>query len=156
VPGEPWAPGVDEVARHIPRRTRDSRSPGSDTVLGTFTSSTTPTASQAQAFIDAAVRSLVALVGVLPATGDPAAVANLQGAARDAAEWRAAADIELAYPNREADVTLAAALDARAVTALAALRTALAEAGAGTVDVSPEWMFPDPVLTAPWGDRTIL
>jgi hypothetical protein len=125
-------------------------------VLGTFTSSTTPTASQAQAFIDAAVRSLVALVGVLPTVGDPATLANLSGAARDAAEWRAAADIELAYPNREADVTLAAALDQRAASALAALKTALAEAGAGVVDVTPDWMFPDPVTIAPWGDRTLL
>src|SRR6266705_3510934 len=101
MPGEPWAPGLDEVARHIPRRTRDSRTPGSDKMLGTFTDSTTPNAGQAQAFIDAAVRIIIADVGPLPTAGVPTLIAGLQASARDAAEWRAVADIEIAYPNRE-------------------------------------------------------
>jgi len=97
----------------------------------------------------------VALVGVLPTTGDPATLANLQGAARDAAEWRAAADIELAYPNRDGDVRVAQELDARAAQALAAFRTAMSEAGSGTVEQFPQWNMPDPVAIAPWGDRPL-
>lgn len=146
----PWAPGLADVARHVPTRTRAySGTPGSDKTLGTFTEDTTPTAEQAQADIDAAVRSIIATVGQIPVSGDPAMVAAVQGAARDAAEWRAAADIELAWPNRDADVSVARELDARATGALATLRTVLAEAGSGLVEDAPQWAFPEPV---PWGD----
>jgi len=48
-----WAPALDDVARHIPTRTRDVKTPGSDKMLGTFTASTTPDDGQAQAVIDA-------------------------------------------------------------------------------------------------------
>lgn len=153
MPGTPWAPSLSDVARHIPTRTRAySGTPGSDRVLGTFTENTTPTAEQAQADIDAAVRAIVATVGLIPTSGDPAAVGAIQGAARDAAEWRAAADIELAWPNRDADVSVARELDARAGAALAALRTVLSEAGSGLVEDSPLWAFPDPVA---WGDTAL-
>lgn len=146
----PWAPGLADVARHVPTRTRAySGTPGSDKTLGTFTEDTTPTAEQAQADIDAAVRSIIATVGQIPVSGDAAMVAAVQGAARDAAEWRAAADIELAWPNRDADVSVARELDARATGALATLRTVLAEAGSGLVEDAPQWAFPEPV---PWGD----
>lgn len=153
---EPWAPGLDEVARHIPRRTRDSRSPGSDNLLGTFTDATTPNSSQAQGFIDAAVRTLTADVGNLPVSGDPNLLLDLQSAARDAVEWRAAADIELAYPNRDQDIRVAAQLDQRAKDSLTALRRVLSEAGAGLVEQFPVWMAPDPVTIAPWGDKPLL
>jgi hypothetical protein len=150
VPGTPWAPSLADVARHIPTRTRAyTGTPGSDRVLGTFTEATTPTAEQAQADIDAAVRAIVASVGQIPTSGDPAMVAAIQGAARDAAEWRAAADIELAWPNRDADVSVARELDARATGALATLKVVLAEAGSGLVEDNPQWAFPEPVA---WGD----
>lgn len=146
MPGEPWAPTLSDVARHVPTRTRAySGTPGSDRLLGTFTEDTTPTAEQAQADIDAAVRAVLAAVGPIPTSGDPVDVGALQSAARDAAEWRAAADIELAYPNRDADVSVARDLDLRAKDALAALRLALAEAGTGEVALAPWWAFPDPV-----------
>ena len=138
-----WAPSLTDVARHIPTRTRDFATPGSDRLLGTFSERTTPTAEQAQSDLDAAVRAVTAEVGDIPAT-DAA-----EAAARDAAEWRAAADIELAYPNRDATVAVARDLDARAKYALDRLKAILAAAGAGTVDQVPIWAFPDPPV---WGD----
>jgi hypothetical protein len=152
VAGVRWAPSLAEVARHIPTRTRDFRTPGSDALLGTFTERTTPTAEQAQADVDAAVRGIVAEVGNLPTSGDPDQIGAIEAAARDAAEWRAAADIELAYPVRDADVLVARDLDARAKTALERLKLVLAESGAGLVEDMPQWAFPEPV---PWGDEAL-
>ena len=149
MPGVRWAPSLAEVARHIPTRTRDFKTPGSDALLGTFSERTTPTAEQAQADVDAAVRALLAECGPLPTTGDPDAIAAVEAAARDAAEWRAAADIELAYPVRDADVLVARDLDSRAKAALDRLKIVLSEAGAGFVEDFPLWQFPDP---CPWGD----
>ncbi len=149
---EPWAPTVSDVAKHIPTRTRDTRTPGSDALLGTFTANTTPTDAQAQAVIDDVVAALVAETGDIPDTGDQ--WQEIQTAARVAAEWRAAADIEIAYPDRNADVQVYDQLNARAELAKKTLLAALAETGEGTVDPAhlvPEWMFPRP---APWGDTS--
>ena len=145
---ETWAPTLADVARHIPTRTRDT-TVGQDALLGTFTEATTPTAEQAQADVDAAVRGLVADFGAMPTGGDPAMVANIAATAREAAEWRAAADIEIAYPNRQADVNVYVQLNARAAQAYAALARVLAEAGVGEVATVPQWAFPPP---PPWGD----
>jgi len=146
VPGEPWAPALSDVARHIPTRTRDTATPGSDRLLNTFTPTTTPTDAQAQQFIDDAVAAVQAAVtGEIPGSGD------LAVAARGAAEWQAAADIELAYPYRDADVQVAGQLQARANFALTELRTALDVIGAGVVEALPEWRMP---LPAPWGDTS--
>jgi len=154
MPGEPWAPTLSDVGRHVPTRTRAyTGTPGSDTVLGTFTEDTTPTAEQAQADIDAAVRTIVAEVGEIPTSGLSAdMLAAIQGAARDAAEWRAATDIELAWPVRDADVAVAASLNARATTALEALKVILEKAGSGQVYEFPIWAFPDP---PPWADTDL-
>jgi hypothetical protein len=119
------------------------KTPGSDKLLNTFTASTTPTAEQAQAVIDQVVATLTADAGTIPGNAD------VQVAARAAAEWRAAADIEVAYPNRNADVQVYAQLDARANAAYAVLLRVLAEAGAGQVDVVPAWNMPP---SPPWGD----
>lgn len=140
--GEAWAPTLADVARHIPTRTRDTLSPGSDALLGTFTEATTPSAEQAQADLDAAVRNIIADVGPLPTGGDPTTTGALQAAARDAAEWRAAADIEVAYPNRDADVRLVVVLDARAQAAMERLRKVMEQAGSGLVEEDPQWAFP--------------
>lgn len=145
---ESWAPTLDGVARHIPTRTRDSALPGSDVLRVTFTATTTPTAEQAQASIDGAVNSVLSVSGVLPGPAD-AHYPLISQAARIAAEWRAAADIELAYPNRDADVQVYAALNARAEDALATLLRALVEAGESNVAEFPVWMAPPP---PPWAD----
>lgn len=146
---ESWAPGLSDVGRHIPTRTRDASVPGSDRMLGTFTATTTPTDAQAQQVIDDAVAVLLADVGELPSTG--AQWPEIQQAARQVIEWRAAADIEIAYPNRDADVRVAAVLDMRAKDALATLKRILAEADSGLAAAEPVWQFPDP---PPWGDKS--
>lgn len=145
--GDTWAPTLADVARHVPTRTRDSATPGSDRQLGTFTATTTPTDEQAQAVIDDAVKGVLAASGPLPA-GLPA-TDQVMVAARTAASFRAAADIELAYPNRDADVRLYQLLDQRAKDALATLLASLRTETGGPVELVPEWNSPDP---PPWAD----
>src|SRR5258707_2133451 len=96
---EAWSPALDDVARHIPRRTRDTMTPGSDATLGTFTASTTPTDAQAQSVIDDACSAVLAAAGPVPATGQPNAPL-VQQAARTAADWRVSRRIERADPLR--------------------------------------------------------
>jgi hypothetical protein len=151
---EAWAPGLGDVARHIPTRTRDTVTPGSDLMLNTFTPATTPTNDQAQAIIDDAVNWVLAEAGPVPALSDPNGP-MVQAAARTAAEWRAAADIEVAYPNRDNDIRVFTQLDQRAKDALAALLRAMVETNTGVTDPLPSWMAPDAVTIAPWGDMNI-
>jgi len=149
MPGEPWAPTLSEVARHIPTRTHDATTPGSDRMLVTFTANTTPTDAQAQGIIDGNVAGLIAETGEFPSTLPN--LLDVQTAAKLQVEWQSAADIELAYPNRDADIRVAAQLQARADLAKANLLRVLAFAGIGQVDVTPEWqMLPPP----PWGDSS--
>jgi hypothetical protein len=123
---------------------------GSDKQLGTFTANTTPSDAQAQSVIDDAVTWVLGQVGELPVV--PPASEQIQWAARSAAEWRAAADIEIAYPNRDADIRLYMQLDQRAKDSITTLRQALAvEVGGGAVDLLPIWTSPAP---APWGDKS--
>ena len=90
-----WAPTLADVARHIPTRTRDRATPGSDALLGMFTEGTTPTADQAQGFSDDAVGTVTSECGELP-TGLPP-TDELMVAARTAAEWRAASRPLISY-----------------------------------------------------------
>jgi hypothetical protein len=149
---EAWAPSLADVARHIPTRTRDTKTPGSDALLGTFTATTTPDNAAAQAAVDAAVQFVLSESGPLDQT-DP----GLLAAARAAAEWRAAADIELAYPNRDADVAVYAELDARAKTEMAQLVHLLEALGEGFAEQVPFWSAPDPPVYADMdpGDYTL-
>jgi hypothetical protein len=140
---QPWQPALDDVGRLIPTRTRDAGNPGSDEMLGTFTTSTTPSADEAQAAIDAAVRSVLSQTGQLDATD-----AELLDQARVAAAWRSAADIELAYPNRDADVAVYQELDARAKYELANLLRRLQIQGEGATEAVPFWAAPPPPVYA--------
>lgn len=140
---EPWAPALDDVARHIATRTRDTEDPGSDELLGTFTAHTTPTADQVQPIIDGAVRGVLSRTGPLDGTD-----AELCDSARAAAEWRAAADVEIAYPNRDADVAVYAQLDARAKYELENLLRRLQGQGEGFAESVPFWSAPDPPVYA--------
>jgi hypothetical protein len=140
---EPWAPALDDVARHIPTRTRDTDDPGSDELLGTFTTRTTPTGDQVQPIIDAAVAGVLSRTGPLDASD-----AALLECARVAAEWRAAADVELAYPNRDADVFVYQQLDARAQYELTGLLRRLQATGEGFAEQLPVWSAPDPPVYA--------
>jgi hypothetical protein len=136
---EPWAPTLADIGRHIPTRTRDTRTPGSDQMLGTFTPYTTPDDTQAQKCADAAVQWVLSQTGPLPA-GDE----NTEQQARTCAEWYAAASIELAYPNRDADLRLYALLDQRAKDAMTTLITRIKLGGQSIGDASegagePAW-----------------
>jgi len=122
--------------------------PGSDAMLNTFTAATTPTDDQAQTVIDDAVTLVLSAAGDLPPTTHPK-YPDIADAARSAASWRAAADIELAYPVRDADVQVFAQLDNRAKDALAALIELMAHTETGAVEAVPVWMSPDP---PPWAD----
>lgn len=149
MPGEPWAPGLADVARRVPTRTRDYNSPGSDTLLMTFSANTTPTGSQVQQLIDDAVGVLESQVGDLP--GIVILHPDLAVAMRTYVEWRVAADIELAYPNRDADVRVYEQLNARANLALQSVTAGLVVGDLGTSAASPVGSFPDP---PPYADQS--
>lgn len=139
---ETWQPTLEQVADHIPTRTRDATTPSVDTLLGTFNASTTPTDEQATRKILAAVAEVLAAVGgTIPAT--PSYLASL---ASEAAALRAAADIELAYPDRQADVSVFEQLDQRAKDALQRLIDAINDQGSGPEgSLLPVWAMPEPV-----------
>lgn len=138
---EAWAPTLEDVGRRIPTRTRDQDAPGSDDLLGTFNGRTVPTGDQVQPVIDDAVAGVRHVVGTVTTA--------LEGLAADAAAWRAAADVELAYPERDGDIRVYDQLNARAKLALDRLTTAADDAGSGADATLPVWSMPDP---PPWGD----
>jgi hypothetical protein len=140
VAGEPWAPGVSDVARHVPTRTRDTKSPGSDKLLNTFNANTTPDDSTVQQMIDDTVAVLEAQFGDMPSVAlqHPDAAVAL----REYVSWRVAADIELAYPNRDADLNTADRLDARARAQLEVITAVLTVADIGAEAVLPVGNFP--------------
>lgn len=149
--GEPWAPGLTDVARHIPTRTRDGKTPGSDTLLMTFSGNTTPTDTQVQQLIDDTLGALEAQIGDIP--GVVSTYPDLAIALRAFVEWRTAADIELAYPNRDADIQVYNQLDARAKAAWSVVLAALAVDNVGETALVPQWAFPDPACT-PYPDES--
>ncbi|MEU9888008.1 hypothetical protein [Sphaerisporangium sp. NPDC051011] len=137
---EPWTPTLEQVADHIPTRTRDSTQPGDETLLGTFTAETTPTDEQANRIIRRAVTEVLSSVGGVV----PASPAYLYEMASAAAALRAAADIELTYPARQSDPNLYERLDQRAKDALDALKDAINAPGAGPEARFPQYSFPTP------------
>lgn len=138
-----WAPSLEQVADHVPTRTRSTAAaPGDDTLLNTFNGQTTPTDEQARRRIAGAVVEVLGAVGgTIPVT--PMFLGAL---ASEAAALRAAADIELAYPNRDADVQVYEHLDRRATAALQRLIDAVNDQGSGPEgSLLPQWAFPEPV-----------
>lgn len=148
--GEPWAPTLSDVAQRVPTRTRDVLTPGSDKLLMTFNANTTPTDADVQQQIDNLVATLEAQIGDIPdvLTLHPDAAVAM----REWVGWRVAADIELAYPNRDADVRVADQLAARADKAWAALQAAMSVGELSpALGTEPVWAFP---LPPPWGDKS--
>ena len=94
-----WAPPLDAVAVHIPSRTREVGNYESNEYLGTFGTTTTPTAAQVTALIDKACTWVTGQTGLplMPAAEPLCAVA----ASLWAAYW-----VELGYPERDADVSV--------------------------------------------------
>lgn len=136
-----WAPSLTDVGGCIPTRTVNVNLPGSTEYLNTFTSDTRPTGLQAQAKIDQAVADVELAVASIPT--------ELEDAAKNAAMWRAAADIELAYPDRNADANVYAALDARARYEWGLFIDAANSGGTGDGQL-PYFSFPAPPS---WADR---
>lgn len=137
-----WAPTLRDVGGCIPTRTVNVNLPGNEVHLGTFTEDTYPTAEQAQDKIDQAcadVLKAVATVGT-----------DLEDPAKNAAMWRAAADAELAYPDRTADVNHYEQLNARAKYAWELFLNAAASQGTGDSATLPVWYSQDSPW---WADR---
>lgn len=146
VGGPTWTPGLTRVAAYIPRLTVDVATPGTALELGTFTTTTNPTDTVAQRHIDDAVAEVLAVCGTIPT--------SLEVLARAVAAQRAAATIQRAYGATrlgEDSLQTAAALDARADTDLAQLRTAIqVDTADFGVDIAhPVYSFPTPTS---WGD----
>jgi hypothetical protein len=99
-----WTPFLSEVGDFVPSKTRDITA-GSDVIFGTFNGLTHPDDGQAQRMVDKAVTGILSGIGTIA----PSEYAQ----ARSVAAIRAAADIELAWPERSADLTLYTALSTR-------------------------------------------
>lgn len=146
-----WAPTLTQIANHIPTRTREIGV--SDSYAGTFTADTTPTATQVTALIDDAC------VWAAAPAGTPIVTAAHEYLRLAATLWTAY-QVELAYPERDADVTV---YDRFRIDAEAARETAAAvnRANGGGADVDGDgeppvlavYEFPDP---PPWKDVTFL
>lgn len=136
-----WAPTLEEVAGCVPTRTVNVNLPGEDDYLNTFNTDTRPTATQAQVKIDNAVADVEAVVTVTTA---------LEDVAKNAAMWRAAADIELSYPDRNADVNFYQQLDERARYEWDRFIAATEDPSIGSGTGIPTWTMPEPVW---FGDR---
>lgn len=106
-PGESavWAPDLRQVAAHIPSRTRSQDYYGSDVnkPLGTFSEATAPTGEEVSRLIDAAVTVVAGTVG--RPVAQPAHSLCSTAAALWAAYW-----VELGWPERDADISLATRL----------------------------------------------
>jgi hypothetical protein len=123
-----WAPSLSDVADHIPTRTRPTAEWGSsDAILGTFTDATTPTRDQAARIITRAC----AWVG--SQLGSPVSPTVYQ-AAGIAAALRAAYWVEVAFPERDGDLSVYDRLAVDADTAATTARELNAIAGAQLPD----------------------
>lgn len=148
-PGPTWTPELDAVGDWIPARTLSSiLTPGVETYLGTFTSTTTPTDEQVRRHVDAAVAAVIAECGSVDS--------SLNDQARAAASCLAASFVELAYPTRDADLTTYDRLTVLAGSMLRSLADANVQvtgAPAGLAQsLLPQYSFPTPPA---WGDDNI-
>jgi hypothetical protein len=149
-----WAPTLTDVAVHIPTRTRELRAPLTDLdeYAGTFTDATTPTDREAEGLILRACDWVAARVGT-PIEQGTWPMCKL------AASLLAAAWIERAYPERDADLTVYQQLRDDADKAITQARDTNVDAGGSgdapdaDLPVNVQFSFPD----APgWADRAFL
>lgn len=136
-----WAPFLSDVADYVPTRTVDLTVPGSDLLLMTFNANTQPNGDSVQRILDRALRAILSVV--------PQITPALSELAASAVAIRTAADVELAYPERNADVNVYNQLSNRAQLELDRLIQAAETSGGGAVATFPAWSFPPPV---PWGN----
>lgn len=133
-----WAPDLRKVGSHIPSRTRDEVT---NEPLGTFTDTTNPNDVQVESVIGSAVAAVGGLVGK-PIV--PAAYALCQAAtALWAAYW-----VELAWPDRDANVSVYQQLRADALLLIEQAKAVNLGAGGGTQDPPDEDGLPDSALSS--------
>ncbi len=87
-----WAPSLERVAAYVPSRPLAPQADGSNTDLRTFDATTRPTAGQVWLIIADAVGWVTDATGTLDST--------VYGSANAVAAIRAAAFVELGYPER--------------------------------------------------------
>lgn len=143
-----WAPTLQDVAVHIPTRTRRVGLDNSYSV--TFDADTTPTGDAVSVLIEHACSWVAGMVGA------PIADAAFPQCTVAAALW-AAYWAEIGYPERDADVTVYERLRVDALAAVDAARaTNLAAGGGGTVAPDAEavpvtlYAFPDAQPLGDW------
>ena len=153
--GPEWTPTRQRVASYVPSRPLVPAADGSNTDLMTFDASTRPTGGQVDVIIMDAVR------WVLNATGE--LDADLYESATAVAGIRAAAFVELGYPERQnAEKATANTTSDRLFKQADAMLASLvgankAKTGAdgddpeAAFEIVPMWSFPAP---SPYGDYT--
>jgi hypothetical protein len=150
--GQTWTPTRERVAAYVPARTVEIASL-SDAITGTFSDDTRPTGDQVDELIQDAVSWVLGTTGFIVTDGDLATV--LADMATATAAIRAAGMVELAYPERDADLNTADLLLTQADAMLLKLDAANRAQGATDPDQPahlPLWAFPEPVS---WGDSLL-
>ena len=137
-----WTPSLERVAAYVPRRALVGSVDGYGTARRTFDSTTTPHMDDVLALIEDACAWVLDRTGALHVT--------LYDSGRGLAARRAAAFVELGYPDNRDDITVAEQLLRSLELDLAALadaNTALTGddptiPGVDDVAVMPYWSFP--------------
>lgn len=135
-----WAPSLAQVADHIGRFTVDTNTPGSAVMHGTFTTTTSPTDTQAGRIITQVVEALETQLGTV--------ATEVQPMARWVAALRAAAVIARSFARSADDVAVADSLDRRADAEQSRLVAVDAATDGTPVDADPVFSFP-PTTTWP-------
>jgi hypothetical protein len=129
-----WVPFLSDVADQIPHKSQDL-TVGSDVLLMTFTGTTRPDDATAQRITDSATATVLATV--------PTVTAAMASTAKAAVVFRAAADIELAFPERTVDMTVYDRLNDRANAELKTLQGLADQTGNSAEALDPMWSFPE-------------
>lgn len=146
-----WAPTLDRVAAYTVARTLVPQADGSNLEVAAFSSTTRPTSDQVAQFVADACQWILTRTGAIDA--------SLVGTASSLAARRAAAHVELRYPERQSqNRDDAVQVYDRLIKETDADLTALAAANEAVTGTDPEdpaalvmpvWSFPQ----APqWGD----
>jgi len=140
LPPVPWAPSLRDVADLIPARTVPLDT-ATDNPHNTFDTNTVPSGEQVARIIQTAVRWVVGKTGTMPV--------EVYGQAGDVAALRAAGLVELGYPVREGDVSIADTLLRQADSALVELVATVSAQGDAdpSLTLMPVGYFPQPNVT---------
>jgi len=153
-PPVPWVPSLREVADYVPSRTVPIDTAADDPKM-TFDTTTRPNGESVARLIKAAVGWVTATCGTIDS--------SLYDTAQSVAAIRAAALVEMSYPERDGDTNVSNILLLQADNALKALEKRneilTDTSNDPTANLLPDWSFPDPTLeedvrpqrTSAWG-----